>query len=118
MTATIRPGSIFGMPEQASTIAPHVDLLYDIITWISVFFFVLIVGVMGYFVIRYRRTSHVAIEPTHRSVRFARSIDSTRSLEIKTGGFRSAAISPRRLKSAMRWPAVRRRSTRWLASGA
>lgn len=69
MTATIRPGSIFGMPEQASTIAPSVDLLYDIITWISVFFFVLIVGVMGYFVVRYRRTSHVAntTGPTHNT---------------------------------------------------
>ncbi len=69
LTATIRPGSIFGMPEQASTVAPHIDLLYDIITWISIFFFVLIVGVMAYFMIRYRRTTHVANTsgPTHNT---------------------------------------------------
>ena len=68
-TPTIRPGSIFGMPEQASTVAPHVDLIYDVITWISVFFFVLIVAVMGYFVFRYRRTTHLADTsgPTHNT---------------------------------------------------
>ena len=51
---------MFGMPEQASTIAGPVDLIYDVITWISLFFFVLIVGVMLYFMIKYRRTTHVA----------------------------------------------------------
>ncbi len=59
-TAGQRPGSIFGMPEQASTIAGPIDLIYDIITWISLFFFVLIVVLMVYFMIKYRRTSHVA----------------------------------------------------------
>ena len=48
------------MPPQASTIAGDVDLVYDIITWISIFFFVAIVVVMVYFMIKYRRTSHVA----------------------------------------------------------
>ena len=70
MTATpVRPGSIFGMPEQASTVAPMVDLVYDVITWISIFFFVAIVGVMVYFMIKYRRTSHVANTegPTHNT---------------------------------------------------
>ncbi len=64
-----RSGSIFGMPEQASTIAPMVDLVYDIITWISIFFFVGIVCVMVYFMIKYRRTSHVANTsgPTHNT---------------------------------------------------
>ena len=59
----IRSGSIFGMPEQASTVAPMVDLVYDIITWISIFFFVGIVAVMVYFMFKYRRTTHV---PTHK----------------------------------------------------
>ena len=65
----IRSGSIFGMPEQASTVAPMVDLVYDVITWISIFFFVAIVGVMVYFMIKYRRTSHVANTegPTHNT---------------------------------------------------
>ena len=26
------PGSILGMPEQASTVAPAVDLVYDVVT--------------------------------------------------------------------------------------
>ncbi len=51
-------GSIFGMPEQASTIAPEVDLVYDVITWISLFFFVLIVVVMVVFCVKYRRSKH------------------------------------------------------------
>lgn len=51
-------GSIFGMPEQASTIAPEVDLVYDVITWISIFFFVLIVIVMVVFCVKYRRSRH------------------------------------------------------------
>ncbi len=64
-----RPGSIFGMPEQASTLAPHVDLVYDVVTWIMVAFFVLIVIVMVWFAIRYRRRSHVADTggPTHNT---------------------------------------------------
>ena len=53
-------GSIFGMPEQASTLAPTVDLVYDVITWICIFFFVLIVGVMLWFMFKYRRREHVA----------------------------------------------------------
>ena len=54
------PGSILGMPEQASTVAPAVDLVYDVVTWISIVFFVQIVGVMVLFMIKYRRRSHVA----------------------------------------------------------
>lgn len=64
-----RSGSIFGMPEQASTVAPMVDLVYDIITWISIFFFVAIVAVMVYFMFKYRRTSPVmdTTGPTHNT---------------------------------------------------
>ncbi len=69
VTSVPPPGSIFGMPPQASTVAPMVDHIYDIITWISIFFFVAIVAVMVYFVIKYRRTSHVANTegPTHNT---------------------------------------------------
>jgi cytochrome c oxidase subunit 2 len=62
LLATASPdasGSVFGMPEQASSVAPEVDRIYDFITWISLFFFVLIVVLMVYFVFRYRRRAHV-----------------------------------------------------------
>jgi cytochrome c oxidase subunit 2 len=52
-------GSFFGMPEEASSVAPEIDRIYDFVTWISLFFFVLIVVLMVYFVIRYRRRTHV-----------------------------------------------------------
>jgi len=45
----------FWMPEQASTTAGEVDKLFYFIFWISVFFFVLIVGLMILFLFRYRR---------------------------------------------------------------
>ena len=54
------PGSYFGMPEQASTIAGGVDWMYDFITWLCIFFFVVIVGAMVIFMIKYRRRAHVA----------------------------------------------------------
>jgi cytochrome c oxidase subunit 2 len=53
-------GSIFGMPEQASSVAEDVDRIFDFITYISLFFFVLIVVLMVYFVLRYRRRAPVA----------------------------------------------------------
>ncbi len=68
-TAAPVPGSIFGMPEQASTIAADVDWIYDFITWVGIFFFVLIVGFMVYFMIKYRRKEHVAstVGATHNT---------------------------------------------------
>ncbi|MHC5004540.1 MAG: cytochrome c oxidase subunit II, partial [Planctomycetota bacterium] len=53
----------------ASTIAPMVDWIYDVITWISIFFFVLIVVLMGYIMYRYRRKEHAADTggPTHHT---------------------------------------------------
>ncbi|MCI0526852.1 MAG: cytochrome c oxidase subunit II [Nitrospira sp.] len=44
-------------PEQASTVAGRVDALYYFLVAISVFFTVLITGVMLYFAIKYRRRS-------------------------------------------------------------
>ncbi|MHC4428699.1 MAG: hypothetical protein ACYS0D_08855, partial [Planctomycetota bacterium] len=40
------PGSILGMPEQASTVAKDVDLVYNVVTWIMIVFFVKIVVIM------------------------------------------------------------------------
>jgi cytochrome c oxidase subunit 2 len=43
------------LPEQGSDFAPHVDWLHNLITDLSVFFTVAIVGAMVYFAIRYRQ---------------------------------------------------------------
>ncbi|MGC8916506.1 MAG: hypothetical protein ACP5NF_05955 [Thermoanaerobaculum sp.] len=42
------------LPPQASSVAPAVDLLFKFIFWVAAFFFVLIVGLMLAFVIRFR----------------------------------------------------------------
>lgn len=47
------------MPVQASTIAPEIDWIFYYIYWISVFFTALIVGVMIFFVMRYRHRKGV-----------------------------------------------------------
>lgn len=51
------------MPEGASTVAPHVDSLYYDIFWISVAFFVAIVGAMVWFAYRFRRRKGVKSKP-------------------------------------------------------
>lgn len=51
------------MPEGASTLAPLVDSLYYDIYWISVFFFVAIVGAMVWFAWRFRRRKGVTSKP-------------------------------------------------------
>lgn len=55
-------GSTFWMPPQASTFAGEVDWVFYLIYWISVFFFVLIVGVMIWFMLAYRRRDSVDAE--------------------------------------------------------
>ena len=47
----------FFMPGAASTIAQDVDAVYYFVYWVCVFFFLLIIGLMVLFVIRYRRRS-------------------------------------------------------------
>ncbi|WP_116344535.1 cytochrome c oxidase subunit II [Blastopirellula marina] len=61
-------GGLFFGPAN-STFAPMVDDLFDLIYWISAFFFVLIVGVMVYFVLKYyRRPGHgPQPSPTHNN---------------------------------------------------
>jgi len=51
-------------PAQGSDIAPAVDQLFYAITGISAFFFVLIVAVMTWFVLRYRRRPGHDVEPS------------------------------------------------------
>lgn len=58
-----RPGS-YWFPEQASTFASDLDWLYYFIYWICIFFFALIIGVMVYFVIKYRRREGVDPQPS------------------------------------------------------
>ena len=60
-------GGGFWFPESASTVAPDVDRVFDWITNICIFFFVLIVGAMLWFMFKYRRRGHVPSmeSPTH-----------------------------------------------------
>ncbi len=39
----------FWLPKQASTLAPEVDAGFHIVYWVSVGFFVLVIGMMSYF---------------------------------------------------------------------
>ena len=55
------------LPPQLSTIAPEVDDMYMFIYWVSVVFFLLIVGFMVYYVVKYRRRPGVKAEPTGHS---------------------------------------------------
>ena len=48
---------IFRYSEAASAHAKEVDSVASLINWLSVFFFCLIIGLMIYFMIRYRRRS-------------------------------------------------------------
>lgn len=47
-------GTLF-MPPEASTIAGDVDAAFHLVLYVSIFFFVLVVALASYFVIRYRR---------------------------------------------------------------
>lgn len=57
------------LPQQASTLAPSIDNLFMFITLVSLFFFVLITGLILVFVRRYRRRSDDEITPhiTHNN---------------------------------------------------
>ncbi len=46
----------FWMPERASTVAGQVDFLFNFILIVSIVFFLLIVSLITFFVLRYRRT--------------------------------------------------------------
>jgi cytochrome c oxidase subunit 2 len=61
--------SSFMLPPQASTLAPSYDLLFNSITALCVFCFVLIMGAMTYFVFKYRWRGgeHKVVEITHNT---------------------------------------------------
>lgn len=71
-------GGSFWMPPQASTVAPDVDGLFDFILWLSVFFFVLILGLTVWFVVRYRRRS--AEQPAEGQLEHSRKLEITWTL--------------------------------------
>ncbi len=45
----------FWLPKASSTLAPGVDHAWDVVMWVSVFFFVIVIGTMAYFMWKYRR---------------------------------------------------------------
>jgi len=51
----------FWMPDQASTVAADTDRLFYFICWLSLIFFVLIVGAMVLFVVKYRHKKGEAV---------------------------------------------------------
>lgn len=55
MTRTPIDLGSFWLPRQSSTLAPEVDAGFHAVYWVSVGFFVLVVGAMAYFAVRYRR---------------------------------------------------------------
>ena len=58
------------LPSQSSSVAAEVDGVFSFIFWISMMFFVGIVGALLYFVVRYRRKPGLAAERTvHHSMR-------------------------------------------------
>jgi cytochrome c oxidase subunit 2 len=63
VVSAVHRGS-FWFPEVGTAVAERTDSLFDIILWISIFFMVLITGMMGFFVWRYRRRPGVAAERT------------------------------------------------------
>lgn len=58
------PQGTIQLPPQLSTYAAEVDWLYYFLYWLSVVFFVAVVGAMLYFVVKYRRREGVAPKPT------------------------------------------------------
>ncbi|MEC7719197.1 MAG: cytochrome c oxidase subunit II [Planctomycetota bacterium] len=57
-------GWSFWFPEKASSIASDVDWTYDVILWVSVVFFILIVAPMVLFMVQYRRRSGYKKKPS------------------------------------------------------
>ncbi|MGL4464068.1 MAG: hypothetical protein ACRC1K_18095, partial [Planctomycetia bacterium] len=63
-TTLFAAGASFMFPPQSSATAPTVDRMYYFIYYLSIFFFVLIIGVSGYFVWKYRRRPGVEPQPS------------------------------------------------------
>lgn len=60
----------FLLPPQSSTIAPDVDALWNFLIYLSIFFFVLISGLVVYFAVRYRRRGPATLTaPLHDNIK-------------------------------------------------
>jgi len=57
-------GGTFWLPPRASAAAPIVDTAFYFVFWVAAIFFLLIVGLMTLFVIRYRRRPGVGPQPS------------------------------------------------------
>lgn len=57
-------GGTFQMPEQSSVVAPFVDWVYYYIFWLCVFYFIHIMGMMGWFMWKYRRRPGHETQPS------------------------------------------------------
>lgn len=57
-------GPTFWMPQQSSTVAGDVDWVYYLVYWVNVIFFLLVISMMVWFVIRYR---HRKGQPKHEA---------------------------------------------------
>jgi len=57
-------GGSFWLPAPDSTVAANVDSLFHLVMGISLFFFILILGVMVWFVVQYRRRPGVEPQPS------------------------------------------------------
>lgn len=98
--APIQLGS-YWLPKASSTLAPNVDNAWNIVMWVCVFFFVLVIGTMLVFMVKYRRRSENDVTS---------NIDHSTKLEIAwtaipllivmglffvgLSGFMSAAVAP------------------------
>lgn len=63
-------GGSFWLPRQGTALAGEVDSIFNFILWLSLFFFVLIVGVMVIFIVRYRQRrpgETPAASPSHNT---------------------------------------------------
>src|SRR5947209_18644606 len=55
-------------PDQASTVAKHVDALFFFILAVTVFFTVLVVILVAWFAVKYRREKHPTAIPIHGNI--------------------------------------------------
>src|SRR5512134_2614102 len=63
LLAVAQEGSTLWLPPQSSTHAPEHDAVFYFVYWVSVVSFVIVVGTMIYFVLKFRRRS--ADQRTH-----------------------------------------------------
>ena len=80
-------GSFPLFPEQASTIAGQTDALYYFLIAVSVFFLLLIAGLVIYFAVRYRRRSEVEPAPEPAAVVAATALLTEEGVSVALVGY-------------------------------